>query len=325
MKIFQQLERIVKMKRFKNVILYLEEPRRDDAAVFRAANLAANNSGVLKVVSCMSQPPKQLISRLRSDFKVDVESLIRSEKIKRLNRIKSRYDKLVPVETKLLIGTAFIEIVKEVLRENHDLLIVNAENERNIREKLLGSNEMHLLRKCPCPVWVLNTRDNNTFGRILVAIDSSSKNEETENFNQKLLELSTSLAKIESAEHHVIHCWEAYGESMLRSREARGSGEDVDDYVNKMKNLARKNLYECLSPFDIKSESDRVHLIKGNPELAITNFIVNNDIDLIVMGTLARTGISGLLIGNTAERILNGVECSLLAVKPDGFSSPITV
>ena len=313
------------MKRFKNILLYLEEPRRDNAAVFRAANLSANNSGSLKVVSCMEQPPTHLISRLSSNFKVDVESLIRNEKITRLNRIKSRYEKLVPIETKLLTGIAFIEIVKEVLRENHDLLIVEAENEQNIRKKFLGSTELHLLRKCPCPVWVLKSGKKNTFDRILVAIDPSSSNEETKNLNQKLLELSTSLAKIESAEHHVIHCWEAYGEPKLRSGRGRGRLEDVDEYVRNTGKLALDNMRNCLRPFNIDTENDFVHLIHGDPEWEIIDFIAGNGIDLIVMGTLARTGIRGFLIGNTAEKVVNGIDCSLLAVKPDGFVSPIAV
>ena len=312
------------MKRFKNILLYLKEPRRDNAAVFRAANLAANNSGILKVVSCIDQPPKHLISRLSSDFKVDVESLIRNEKITRLNRIKSRYEKLVPVETKLLTGTAFIEIVKELLRANHDLLIIEAENEKGIRKELLGSNELHLLRKCPCPVWVIKPSEKDEFGRILVAIDPSSINEETKKLNQKLLELSTSLAKIESAEHHVIHCWRAYGEPMLRGPRYGGSPKDVDDYVRKMGKLARDNVGNCLRPFNINVESDFVHLIHDDPEWGIVDFIARNDIDLIVMGTLGRTGIKGFLIGNAAEKIVSGIRCSLLAVKPDGFVSPIT-
>jgi nucleotide-binding universal stress UspA family protein len=45
--------------------------------------------------------------------------------------------------------------------------------------------------------------------------------------------------------------------------------------------------------------------------------------DLVVMGTVARTGISGLIIGNTAEAILDQLMCSVLAVKPPGFTSPV--
>jgi len=41
------------------------------------------------------------------------------------------------------------------------------------------------------------------------------------------------------------------------------------------------------------------------------------------MGTVGRTGIQGFFIGNTAEEILNQVECSVLAVKPPGFQTPV--
>ena len=34
---------------------------------------------------------------------------------------------------------------------------------------------------------------------------------------------------------------------------------------------------------------------------------------------------SGISIGNTAERVLRKLPCSVLAVKPDGFVSPVRV
>ncbi|WP_432648854.1 universal stress protein [Methylomarinum roseum] len=43
------------------------------------------------------------------------------------------------------------------------------------------------------------------------------------------------------------------------------------------------------------------------------------------MGTLGQTGISGFLIGNTAEAILDQLQCSVLAIKPPGFRSPVTI
>jgi nucleotide-binding universal stress UspA family protein len=43
------------------------------------------------------------------------------------------------------------------------------------------------------------------------------------------------------------------------------------------------------------------------------------------MGTVARIGIPGLLIGNTAETILDQLDCSVLAVKPPGFVSPVAL
>jgi nucleotide-binding universal stress UspA family protein len=66
-----------------------------------------------------------------------------------------------------------------------------------------------------------------------------------------------------------------------------------------------------------------IHVVQGEGGKLIPFMAKDEEIDLIVMGTVGRIGLSGMLIGNTAERILNNVNCSVLAVKPDGFTSPV--
>ena len=50
---------------------------------------------------------------------------------------------------------------------------------------------------------------------------------------------------------------------------------------------------------------------------------MQNKIDLIVMGIIFRTGVLGVLIGDTAEDVLKKVDFSVLAVKPDDFITPV--
>jgi len=47
-------------------------------------------------------------------------------------------------------------------------------------------------------------------------------------------------------------------------------------------------------------------------------------VDLIALGTVGRSGVEGLLLGNTAENVLAESDCDILAVKPAGFVSPIS-
>ena len=42
-------------------------------------------------------------------------------------------------------------------------------------------------------------------------------------------------------------------------------------------------------------------------------------------GTVARTGIPGMITGNAAEPLLPQIPCSVLPVKPAGFKSPVTL
>ena len=48
------------------------------------------------------------------------------------------------------------------------------------------------------------------------------------------------------------------------------------------------------------------------------------DCELVVMGTICRTGLPGFFIGNTAETVLQSVDCAVLTVKPEGFVTPVT-
>ena len=88
---------------------------------------------------------------------------------------------------------------------------------------------------------------------------------------------------------------------------------------------AGKDLDACLAPVRERLGKAILRLEEGEAGTFIPAFTASEEIDLVVMGTVARTGITGLLMGNTAERVLGALSCSVLTVKPDGFSSPITL
>ena len=69
----------------------------------------------------------------------------------------------------------------------------------------------------------------------------------------------------------------------------------------------------------------QTHLVKGWARKEIPALVGRLEADLVVMGTVARTGIPGFIMGNTAETILNQIDCSVLAIKPPGFATPVTL
>ena len=73
-----------------------------------------------------------------------------------------------------------------------------------------------------------------------------------------------------------------------------------------------------------RSETNPARSESSAPE-AIIRQVRKHQIDLLVMGTVCRTGLSGFFIGNTAEKVLGNVDCSVLTLKPEGFVSPVTL
>jgi nucleotide-binding universal stress UspA family protein len=67
----------------------------------------------------------------------------------------------------------------------------------------------------------------------------------------------------------------------------------------------------------------KAELVQGDPAKAIAALVKKEKIDLVVMGTVARSGLIGAIMGNTAERMIRTIRASLLALKPVDFKCPI--
>ncbi len=143
--------------------------------------------------------------------------------------------------------------------------------------------------------------------------------------NRKIIEMALSLAVKENADLHVLHVWDFMGSNRLHSWGAKIPGLELKKFRVGEKKYRKESLNQLMTLFSLNDVNSKVHLIEGDPKREISKFVNKKNIDLLVMGTVGRSGIPGLFIGNTAEIILNKINCSLLTIKPDGFISPITL
>jgi universal stress protein E len=137
------------------------------------------------------------------------------------------------------------------------------------------------------------------------------------------MDLATSLARLEGSELHVIHTWTMYAESLLRSGRTKIPPTELNGLLAEAQEMHQIWVDQLLEPYELEDINHQVHLLKGTAATLIPQVAQEKEIDLIVMGTVSRTGISGLLIGNTAENVLRQVDCSVLTVKPDGFVTTV--
>ena len=128
------------------------------------------------------------------------------------------------------------------------------------------------------------------------------------------------LSASEWAELHVLRAWSAYGARVLRNKM---KPDEFRQYVEEARASAAQSLQDLLAKFGSVVDPRHVHVEEGEPDEVITSFVPTHDVDVIVMGTVARTGLHGLIVGNTAEKVISEITCSVLALKPDGFVSPI--
>jgi len=313
------------MKRFKKILLVSRESPGARATLARAVELAKRNRARLTLIEVVEELPRELRTLITATVPVELRKLAIKERKERLEAIVAPLvEDGVRATAAVVYGTPFLEIIREVLRKKYDLVILTAEGRGGVKERLFGSTSLHLMRKCPCPVWVMKPTRSRRYSRILAAVDPHPSDPEGAALNVKILDLATSLARLEKSLLHVVHVWRLPHEAMYRSGRTRIPKRKLEAMRAGVRDQARKSLDELVAGYALQDLRHRVHLLEGEPRVLLPELVQQERIDLIVMGTVCRTGIPGFLIGNTAEHVLQHVDASVLTVKPEGFVTPVT-
>ena len=311
------------MKRFQSVLVAMDMRLEEHPALQWAIRLAEHNQAKLTVIDVV--PDFSWIMRLAMQNDRETREVLADEKRRNLESIAVPLrEQGIDVTTKVLFGKTSFEIMHEVLRSHHDLVVRVTKGVHSHRPGFFGTTSMRLLRKCPCPVWLVRADAPTRFARVLAAIDPAPHDLAHSSMNKSIMELGMSIANSENGQFHVVHAWELFGARAMKSRFKPG---ELEKAKRKVEAEVARSLDKVLSLYELSHRADRVHLIcdEAGPGPAISGLAKQKDIDLIVMGTIVRTGVAGALMGNTAEHVLDQVECSVLTIKPDEFISPVTL
>ena len=321
------------MKRFKN-ILFVKSDTNNEAALAHAVVLAKHNQADLTMTDVSEEIPDVSGQGIPEEVVREITNSILESYRKELEKLAETYQDKIEIDIQFKQGKFFLTIIREVLRNNHDLVIKAAENDNGIMSQFFSTTDMHLLRKCPCPVWLVKPGEPETIKRIVAAVDFDESSDDGKNqaLNSQIMEMSISLAHREKAELHVVHAWRPIADqvpsTVLTVRPELEVEEYIEDFrqcrVRRLSQLMEEaiswvgqDVYDAVNP--------KLHAIRGWTPQVISEQIKELNADLLVMGTIGRTGIPGYYIGNTAESILNCIDCSLLAIKPREFVSPVTL
>lgn len=308
------------MKRFKKILCYVGGETDPTPGLDSAAGLAERNGAQLTLMDVLPESTES--AWLTVPGKPELEEMVVTSRIHDLEQMGADLrQRGIRVDTVVTKGNPFVELIRRVVLQQQDLVIKTAQGLENRLGGLLGTTALHLMRKCPVPVWVVKPQSTKPFGRVLAAVDPKPEGEGVDALSLKVVELAASMARAGGGKLHIMHAWWMSSEAMLRSRRFSLPPAEVDGLVREVRGAAEKSLKALIRSADLGQNPYEVHIVKGQPYEVISDFA--SQADLAVMGTLSRAGVDGLLIGNTAERILRRVECSVLAVKPEGFRTPL--
>ncbi len=319
--------------KIENVLLYLE-PKAYTQEQFQIISNILSNNKIKATVLSVVESNSSIASFFSPKEKIIIDKALLEQRKLIIDSLVENHLKDVVSETLIVQGKQFYESIKLIHSRNIDMFLKFAEDP-SWTNRIFGSNDMHLLRKCPCPLLILKPNANTDLVRILASIDLNNESFNDDEarikskLNQRIIEFAEKLCHSNKQELHLSSIVEVFAEEFLSHGGVSSLSEDkVDAYIKKSmedNHFKMNNIINKLRENSKEKELNiRSHLIKGKAVQEIPKLLDKHNIDLVVMGTVARTGIPGYLIGNTAEEILEQINCSVLAIKPDGFKSPIT-
>lgn len=222
----------------------------------------------------------------------------------------------VPASFELVVSArAWYAIAKMAHDEQDELVMVGPRrSDAPWLERLAhGSTARRLVRKCPTPVWVAHPRDRLEVERVLVPT-------EFQPIAHQLTDIADAFHRELGVERFILHC-ATYPGLIAAHRHPDPAAAEEAYKMGVLEKISEK--FDELLGHD---ERERWHTLISDDSVddAIVTVTAAEKIDLIIMGTIGRAGLAGLIMGNTAERVLAHVTTPVWVVKPNGWESPFS-
>jgi universal stress protein E len=207
------------------------------------------------------------------------------------------------------------EVLAKVAELQPDLVFKSAAHNSLLRRLLLTDSCWQLIRHCPVPLWLVHHAEWQ--GRSLcAALDPLHSADKPAALDHQLIRTAMELSQRFALQAHYLHCHAPLPRTLVFDA---AMVADYDSYVRDSAKSHREAFEQLLGQYPIALPD--THLLQGFTEEVLPRFVREHNIDLLLMGAIARGQLDTALIGHTAERVLEAVECDLLVLKADSSRS----
>lgn len=309
--------------RWKSITAVVRDPfRRDQLAATKAAIVAARCGARLTLLNTFMLPQPTPES-LTAEPQQNLQAAIRQRRSLLEKLASSLRKRGIAVKCEVVWDFPTHEaIIRHVLTAKPDLLITESHRHTRLTRLVLASTDWELIRGCPCALWFVRSPRLPRSAQVLVAVDPHHAHAKPARLDDRLLNAANSLARQVGGRVSLAHAFGSPAVSgglgfMLERNRLSAAMEAnrhvVIDLKRSIGALAKKH---HIAPEDC-------HVLPGVVGDVLAHLVKRRKVDVLVMGAVSRSLIERPVIGNTAERVIDQVDCDVFIVKPAGFRSPV--
>ncbi len=312
------------METYQNILVAIDPTTNEQKALKRAIDLASKinlhsvNQAKVSAFLSIFDFFYEMTTILSSDERNVMRQSVIKDKELWLENLISELNPDIKIDYKVVWhNRPFEAIIDQVIKQDYDLLIKGTHQHDKFKSVIFTPTDWHILRKCPCPVLLVKEHKWPSNGNIIAALNVGGDEAEHSSLNVKITEEAKQLAQLIQANVHLVNSFPGTPVNIAIEIPEFNSTE----YNDTMLKHHEQAMTVHANQFDISVAN--THVEEGLPEIVIEQVAAKLDAELVILGTIGRTGISAALIGNTAEHVIDQLNCDLLALKPDGYISPL--
>lgn len=307
------------MEAYKNILVVIDPTTEEQKALSRAIELASKNNAQITAFLSIFDFSYEMTTMLSSDERESMrQTVINDRKVWIEERIKALGGIADEITIKVVWhNRPFEAVIDQVLQYDYDVVIKGTHEHDKLKSVIFTPTDWHLLRKCPCPLLLVKDHSWPENGNILAAVNVGSDEEEHQSLNNIITEEAKNLANIINANVNLVNSFPGTPVNIA----IEIPEFDASQYNDTMLNHHKASMEKHAETYGI--DSARTFVKEGLPEDVIEAVSTELDAELVILGTIGRTGLSAALIGNTAEHVIDRLNCDVLALKPAGYKSPL--
>jgi universal stress protein E len=307
------------MEKYKKILAVIDPTTDIQKALNRAIELARHCGGEITAFLTIYDFSYEMTTMLSGEEREAMRQSVINDRQQWLeDKIAETDHGTIKIDTCIIWhNRPFEQIIKKVIDENYGIVIKGTHQHDKLKSVIFTPTDWHILRKCPCPVLLVKDHSWPIDGNLLTALNIGSDDEEHKALNNKLTKEAILFSSLIKANIHLVNSYPGTPVNIAIEIPEFNACE----YNDTMLKHHQTAMHDHADKYSIPSEN--THVKEGLPEDVIQSVSKLIDAELVVLGTVGRTGISAALIGNTAEHVIDRINCDVLAIKPDGYISPL--
>lgn len=304
---------------FSKILVVLDPESQEQKALARAIHVARLEQSSLTVFVSIYDFSYEMTTMLSRNERENMRASLLKEREEWIRQALLTYDtRDLLIDIKVVWHhRPFEAIIKYMLDNQHSLIIKGTRRHDKLQSVIFTPTDWHLLRKAPCPVLLVKDNLWPPHGQVIAAVNAGAEEPAHQSLNERIIKAAQHMSGVLQSQLHLINCYPTAPLNMA----IEIPEFDTSDYQANVRDYHQKSLQILAEQHHLNTSF--LHVREGLAETQIPALAEELDAELVVLGTVGRTGLTAALLGNTAEHVIEQLNCDVLAIKPEGFECPV--